>query len=321
MPTKNKSFGTAYGRPNNLKSKSNSKRRKPKSKSKNKNKGNKSCNKQDIDKLCRAICARVDPNHVSACCTSYDSNSTPILTWSSKARYAITSSAGGEFISVVKPSLAGSYAKATTITASKGAAFGSASAVPGYDATALSKYRIVSIGVRYLASAAPTNSSGLISMATVPRGEEGDYSAISMLASNYASTRQYQADMSCRGVTTGNDYKHFVAIAATAEGWQDCMISGSGLAASEAVGFVEVIVNCELVPTSGDVLMPFARRAGPDIPQVQAIIENVKIAVPTTMPLTVVKYQEQIKESVFDHVVDFANAYGPDVIQGLITML
>jgi len=289
--------------------------RKPRAQQSNKH------NKAAKAKLCKEICMRVNPFDAGACCACIDSSTTRAVPFTLRQRIPVTTLATGDFCLYIKSTITDNHRSAATIVSGAVTGWGAYQALSGYSNN-IDKVRINQIGVRYFGSSAPSDSAGIVGMS------QGTYNATfdttSELYDDLMVTRQYESDLSIalkpQGDASQEYFDYTYAAADPENGWPGLHVFGSGLAASTSIGYVEIIFHCEGKPDSGDFLNNYSATAGPNIPQVEALISNVRGKIPTTQEGTA-KYTNLVERIVGKDVAAFLETIAPVALQAMVALL
>lgn len=331
MPT-NRALTTSYGCPSNaMVTKNKKKKKKPRSRRKvgrlpmQMPRGG--CSQAQKDKLVKVIANRV----ACACSTSgppvyYDDNATRCLPMKWSYRKSVsTVTTSGQFVVQIFPRLNDMIRVAATFSSAAAATWGGYADVNGYNASVYSSYRITSMCVRFLGSAAPTDSAGIVTFCQ-SSAQDDAFDQNSDLYTSLERMRLYQSDgMICVKPEGPEGRLHRTTDSTDNGGWPIVYVAGTGMQTSgtTSVGVVEVEISTEM-HVNGDQSLALALQSpGPFIPQLEAAIDHAYTKVPSIINNS--NNPEQAKKTVWEAAEDAAisliEGLAPTALGALLALL
>jgi len=244
---------------------------------------NKRVTGRDRAALCRSICARTDPFCVHANGSKIGDGSTRhTVAFQTRAFASITTDASGHAALFVPAHPNIMYRTAATFTGTTVATWNTNVKIPDYTNLALvySEFRIVSYGVRLFCEANPTESKGIILMATMD--EVPTLPDINgTLFPEYERVSLSGMDASWISRRVGPQSSSWNSFSDTTEFDTTTLFVGlSGCTASTAVLAVEITINYEFIPLQGSAVTHLATPAPAVNPLVETAIQHVAVAEP-----------------------------------------
>lgn len=322
MP-KSTSFASAYGKPKN------SKKQKTKKSQKSKTKNTSLARVNRVDrrchsKICNSVCSQVDPFCEAARgAKRHDMSSANALASRSLNRTALTTDASGRVVLGIHPNLQYLYRTAATYDASGNVlTWDPYVAAEAYAASGIGKVRIVTMGVRFFASAAPSASGGIASFSTVVNNDTINVNKTNYM--DYYCRRLYQADMSYTFKEKSDSCCEYSDMADTSpyDGWNTGVLTIVG-PPNVQIGFVEITIHLEMEPLALTNLMLSSSKPWGYSPELLQITDKVRKEIPAVIDDE--RENKTTSKTVFNvvskEVARFIELSAPYAVDALIGML
>jgi hypothetical protein len=220
----------------------------------------------------------------------YDSNSQRCIPAKFETRVSLNAlTTSGKCAIKIKPLLAAQYELATNYAGSVVDTWGTAVAAEGYDATHFASYRVTSLCASYIATTAPTDSGGIITVAVsgpeaAAGGTANDWDSASTLAPEVEFFRQYQCNVCVCGSPEGVEPRVHQLIGSTdPHGFPFIYIGVRGGSSTSAIQFGEVVITMgvELHVNTDQFTTLLLQEPGQNIPQLEAAIDHAHRLAPS----------------------------------------
>jgi hypothetical protein len=332
MTRKGNSLTTSYGvpKPKHLKSDQNAsqmacqtgKKKKKARKRRSRRGGGNGTNLIVQKRLCDAVCSQIDPFCNNCCEGLYDQNSSRVFRVSLRSFVDVVTNASGYAAVEFAPSWVDTYKTASTFTGTAVNAWNAAVDSPFYNATTISHYRIISMGMRFLASCAPTDAQGIVVLRVADTSRNIDLNNFNLYKDSYQD-RLYQSELSWVARPKGPEAFEFIELANTHPAWEYGYFSVSNAKASTTIGRLEFVLNVEALPgtttTMGSIMTQEAR---PSVPLITDVASNVQAKMKPFVDETEGKStSKSIMSMVESAVADAIVTYGPQALEAVVGML
>jgi hypothetical protein len=307
-------------------SSSSSKKKKRKSRRKRRNRNrNSTLSIANHKRLCNAVCCQIDPFCNNCTEGIYDNNSSKVLRMNLRSFANVSTNAAGDAAVMFVPAWFESLHYQPTIDAApQVTSWGTPVSLPYYSAANFSHFRIISMGMRFVSSVAPTNAQGFVT-GMVSDSEETINLEQFHLYKDAAQVRLYQGALTWIARPKGPESHAFTTVGSVASAWEYGYIAVTSGPASTAIGRVEFVMNIEALPVvkGGAVPAILAQEAKPSVPQVLSLANNAQAQMPPFHDET--KDGKDTSKSVMEVVEDVVTTglatYGPQILEGIVGAL
>jgi len=263
--------------------------------------------------LCREVCARADPFCPMANGAKIgDSSSRHTVAFQSKTFVSLATNASGQaaLFTPAHPNMA--YRIASTFSGTNVATWQANVTIPDYTNLALvySEFRIVNFGVRVFCEANPTESKGVVLLATIDEVPTSPNIA-GTLFPEYERVSLAGMDATWVSRRVGPQSSKWSTFSDTTDYDTTTLFIGvSGATATTSVLACEITINYEFIPNQGSAVTHLATPAPPHNPMVETAVQHVAIAEPSAQ-LVPVRARTSNFWSLAEKALGAVETYGP----------
>jgi hypothetical protein len=267
----------------------------------------------------------VDPKCPASCCKQFDVSAAKSITQQVKVFISmdaiqLTSGTSHAACCEIKCTPKGLYTKANQINASWAVTgWGTVYDTPGYDSTLFDRFRITSIGGRFFSTRASNESNGVCGVFTTSQEHAGPTLTQTMWEEEYRESL-YEADFDFLIKPNGPSCSDYNAYESVAPGtWPTTYVWAMGDTNTSRFGYIELVVNLELIPFPNVITTQFATEAAPSVPEIHAAVSRVK----SKIPLAIKNggngdMRKQIKEHAKSAAREIVRTYGPGLLNQIL---
>lgn len=271
--------------------------------------------------LIEKVCSNYDPFcQVARGAKIFDENTAPSLTFSSRQVLALTTDAAGEALFWFNSAPDLMYMNATISAGLVTSWTSSSSTFSTLVGTAISRWRVVSTGIRYNTTQSWTNASGYINITetneTALASQTGQAANSLRLGPIVHTLPLRDAKLTCIGRSQGMTARTYKEKTDTNSGFSGFLLYANGTA-STTVGYIEIVTNYEW---QADAYTSYQNYATPAAPKVPLILDAVTSLSSVTNNIQMVSdgigqargFVEQAKEAIHtvSGIVDDVAAIG-----------
>lgn len=265
------------------------------------------------------VCSNLDPFCPAAQGAKlYDQNGSPSLPYTNRTILSVNTNAQGYAMIWVTGSPRDALNVATVDASGFVTAWTSNPASPFYNLTTLTpqaqNWRVVSMGAKFITTQAWTDAIGLILQTDTNQNYDSTLVGQSCGDANMGRCKLFptrDAKISWLSVPRGTESTEYVDSYTADLARNQGIFSFAGCKASSTIGYLELVIHYEFLPTAGGGLYPFATPAAPHVPAVMSARANQNVVgTPTKsigqMAADSVSYFQEAKNALTSVVDDAA---------------